>query len=433
MSKNLLICGAGPVALAAALKASSAGFTVEVVGRPPPAVTPGNGFTQKAGREGSRKELKPLTTTALAFSSARFLREEGLEVAGLGSAVHSIRVKDRETVIRFSADEVNSPAVPRGEPFAHIVENNLFWRSLHKLAAARSAIRLRISRAAEITDFHQNDTEAVVTLAGGEKIRSPLVVAADGRNSTIRTLADFAVIRKDYKQEAIQCVIEHDKPHRATAWEYFLPAGPLALLPMEEYRSAVVWSLPAGEGSALASSKTGLRNGLNRKVATMVGECRPVAAPVVRQLGLTQAATPADNRLALVGDADCAIHPIAGQGFNLALRGVESLINCLKQATDLGLEAKEGLGRYCARRRSAAVAMAFATDTLNSLFSYRFLPLVAARGLGMRLVAGCPPLKRAFIHTAMGVRGGIRGELGESPWEHNGERPGGLTREARAV
>ena len=383
-SPQLLLCGGGPVALATALKLVAAGIRVEVVGMPP----------------ARAPERKVITTTALAFSSVRFLREVGLEVAKVGQPIHAIRVLDNGlAALEFKSDEL-----PHRQPFGYVIDNRRLWQRLHALAAAEANLRLSVNAASEISDFRQDAYRAHVKLADGGEKSAAVVIAADGRESILRRLGGFAIVRKHYEQEAVQCVVAHERPHRQTAWEYFLPEGPLALLPMTgENRSAVVWSLPRGRGAALATDRRSLEEALNRKAADLVGECRLLAEPLVRKLSLVHAVHPVERRLALVGDAACAIHPIAGQGFNLALRGAEALVESLGAAKRLGLDLAAGLKDYAAAQRTDATLMAAATDLLNLVFSYESPPIAAARALGVWLVGKTPPLKRALVRTAMGV------------------------------
>lgn len=385
------------MALATAIRLAAENLNVEVVGMPPPPAP-----------KPSSSALSVITTTALALSSMRFLRSIGIEVSAASGAIHHIIVKDER---RLASLDFHRDEVPYGEPFGNIIDNRLLWRKLYQRAAADERIRLSIGGENKIEGFAQTAYQASVKLASsangamnGEEKSAPLVIAADGRGSVLRQLGGFATINKDYRQEAIQCVIAHRNPHGQTAWECFLRGGPLALLPMADpHRSAVVWSLPDCEGGMLAANHELLEESLSHRVTELVGECRLVGAPVVRKLGLVHATTPTSGRLALVGDAACSIHPIAGQGFNLALRGVEILATAIAEAKGLGLEAAAGLKQYAARQQTSATAMAAATDLLNRLFCYQLLPLAAVRGLGVWLVGKVPPLKRAFIRTAMGV------------------------------
>ena len=243
---------------------------------------------------------------------------------------------------------------------------------------------------------------------GGGAVRARLAVAADGRDSALRREAGIAVTTWRYPQVGIVCTVAHERPHRGIAHERFLPAGPFAILPMTGNRSSLVWTersdlAPAmmALGEAEFGSEVALRFG------DFLGRLDVVGPRWSYPLALVHAERYADRRLALVGDAAHAIHPIAGQGLNLGLRDAAALAEALVDDRRLGLDigAAGALERYQRWRRFDSLVLMAATDGLNRLFSNDIEPLRLARDVGLAAVNRAVPLKRFIMRHAMGTLG----------------------------
>jgi len=301
-------------------------------------------------------------------------------------------------------------------PFGYMVENRAIRRALFEQAEALPALqRIAPARVAELT----RDTAGVVAvLEDGRRVAGRLAVGAEGRNSPTREAAGIGVTGWSYDQTAIVCTVAHERNHCGVAVEYFLPSGPFAMLPMTGRRSNIVWTeRPDLAARFLALDDAAFLAELHRRFGDWLGAIELAGPRFSYPLGLQHAARYTDRRLALIGDAAHAIHPIAGQGLNLGLRDVAALAEAVVDARRLGLDIGDAdvLRRYERWRRFDSVLLASVTDGLNRLFSNDIPPLRLARDLGLAAVGRMPPLKRFLMRHAMGVVGElprlVRGEV----------------------
>jgi 2-octaprenyl-6-methoxyphenol hydroxylase len=304
-----------------------------------------------------------------------------------------------------------------GQPFAHMVENG----PLHAALLARARETGVVLRPAGIADsaLSPEGRDVSVELAGGERLRARLLVAADGAHSGIRERAGIPTRGWNYGQSAIVTTVAHERDHGGRAEEHFLPAGPFAILPLKHCRSSIVWTEHAAEAERiLALPESDFHSELERRFGLHLGEIKVVGPCRAYPIGLWIARAFIGPRLALVGDAAHVIHPIAGQGLNMGLKDVAALAETIVDAARLGLDpgAAAVLERYQRWRRFDTMAMGVATDGLNRLFSNRSDVLRLVRDVGLGLVDRLPPLKQLFIREAAGL-------LGEMPKLLKGEIP----------
>ncbi len=257
-----------------------------------------------------------------------------------------------------------------GSAKAWMFENPVLLRAL--VEAVQKCGNIDILTGANVTSI-VTDASGITVLANDtQSIRCSLVVAADGRNSVLRKAAGIEVVGWEYGQSAIATTIEHELPHNGRAEEHFRAAGPLAILPLSGNRSSIVWTERSEEIQRLVKLPTeDLVAEFLKRTGDHLGEIR-FAAPVASwPLGLQVARSFAAERLALIGDAAHVIHPIAGLGFNLALRDVAALAECAIRQVELGMDPgnRAGLEGYETWRRSDTVLVAAACDGLNRLFS----------------------------------------------------------------
>ena len=285
----------------------------------------------------------------------------------------------------------------------HIVENNLVQWTLWQALEAAGVRRLC---PAEVAGFEAREDRLTLALADGEHLAARLVVAADGAASPLRAMAGIATRGRDYAQRAVVAHVATERAHEQTAWQRFLPTGPLALLPLADGRSSVVWSLPEAEAQrVLALDDAAFQQELGVAsdfcLGRIVSTTKRAAFPLKLQLAETYQA----DRFVLLGDAAHAVHPLAGQGVNLGLRDVAELRDVLVAARDAGgdIAAEHLLRRYARRRRSADTLDARGFDALARIYAWQSPPLVAARALGVRLLDRLAPLKRRIAQHAAGL------------------------------
>jgi 2-octaprenyl-6-methoxyphenol hydroxylase len=401
---DAVVIGGGPVGLVFARALASAGMSVAVVDREAPGAGP------EAGSDGR--------VSAVAPGSRRVLEALGLwrAMAAAAQPVRDIRVTDgaAPAFLHLGHGETGP------EPLGHVVENRVIRSVLAGAFAADPAMTMLAP--ARVAEIARERNGARVALADGRVIRAPLVVGADGRASPVRAAAGIGVAEWDYDQGAIVATIAHARRHEGVAEERFLPAGPFAVLPMTDdaegrHRSSVVWTERAALVPALlALDARDFEAELGRRLGDHLGAVAAVGPRWSYPLGLTLADSYVAERLALIGDAAHAIHPIAGQGLNLGIRDAAALAEVVVDARRLGLDhgTTAALADYERWRRFDNVCLAAATDLLDRLFSTGFAPLRAARALGLAAVQRLGFARRLILREAMGIAGDlprlVRGE-----------------------
>lgn len=293
-------------------------------------------------------------------------------------------------------------------PMGYMVEDRFLRRALlEALAAEPLADHLA---GEEVVAQEVAPSGVRITLASGRKLSGSLLVGADGRASGTAARAGIRRTGWGYGQTALVCAIAHQKPHEGTAHQFFMPPGPLAILPLPGNRSSIVWSESAEAAAAIEGlDDAGYLAVLRPRFGDFLGEIRLEGARFSYPLGLSLANAMVAPRLALVGDAAHGIHPIAGQGLNLGFRDVGALAEVLTLARRRGEEigAPDVLARYQRWRRFDTAALAVATDGFNRLFSNDNPLLRGLRDLGMGAVNAMPGLRRAFIREAAGLTGDV--------------------------
>lgn len=249
-----------------------------------------------------------------------------------------------------------------------------------------------------------------VTLDDGVKISGRVLIGSDGRSSGTAARAGIKRTGWDYGQTALVCAIAHEKPHDGIAHQFFMPAGPLAILPLTGNRSSIVWSERTADAKRInALNDEGYLAALHPRFGDFLGDISLAGGRFTYSLNLTIANRFIDDRLALIGDAAHGVHPIAGQGLNAGLRDVAALAETLTMAARRGedIGAQSVLERYQQWRRFDTTTLALATDAFNRLFSNDNALLRVGRDLGMGLVNAVPGLRRGFIREAAGLTGDL--------------------------
>lgn len=344
-------------------------------------------------------------TCAISFGSKKILEQYGLWAAMERKAgpIWDIRITDGNSPFFLHYDH----ELVGNQPMGYIVENHHVLTSLYDIA--KTLPTLTLYAPAGYTHIARSARDVVVTLTNGRNITGNLLVAADGRFSKVRKEVGIDTLEWSYKQSAIVCNITHEFDHKGVALEHFLPAGPFASLPMYGGKmSSLVWTEKTEMAPVfLAMDDAEFILEIEKRLGTHLGKISLASKRFCYPLSLVHAKTYTANRLALVGDAAHAIHPIAGQGFNLGIRDIGVLAKLLIDTKQLGLSigTLDILSQYEKSRRRDNMVMIAVTDVLNRLFSNDNLPLRASRRLGLAVINKLPFVKKFFMQHAMGMYG----------------------------
>lgn len=349
--------------------------------------------------------------SAVSAGSQRLLAALGIwpSLADHAEAVAAVDITDASLDDAFRPILVSyDNTIEGGEPATYILENERLTAAIRAAAVQRSSLSL-IGGAAAV-DYAVDGHGVVVSLAGGRRLRAPLLVAADGRASRLREAAGIGVVGWKYPQVGIVTTVRHEKPHRSRAIQHFLPSGPFAILPLRGNRSCITWTEEESQGRAImALGDAAFLLEAEKRFGYRLGRIELTGPRAVWPLEAHLARSMVADRLALVGDAAHLVHPIAGQGLNLGLRDVAALTEVVADAARLGLDVGSSivLARYERWRRTDAALSAAAFDGLNRLFSSDWTLLRTARSAGLALVDRLPVLKQFFVAEAAGLTGEI--------------------------
>lgn len=314
--------------------------------------------------------------------------------------------------LHFDRHEIHPGA--DGEPLGWMVENR---HSRLALTEAIARTDIAVFAPVRFDGWTRNAASTDLHLEDGRTLRGKLLVACDGRVSPVRRQAGTRSFGWNYGQKGVVATVEHERPHDGVAYEYFLPAGPFAILPLTGNRSSLVWTEKAAAADALkAMDREGFEEALRARFGDFLGDVRETGPRWTYPLTLTVSERFYADGIAYCGDAARGIHPLAGQGFNLGIRDAAALAEITAQQKRLGLDlgSSVGLERYQAWRRTDSLALVAATDMFNRLFSNDIAPLRFARGLGLSIVDKIPPARRFFMRHA-------GGEIGDLPKLLRGE------------
>jgi len=307
--------------------------------------------------------------------------------------------------LRFDAAEIAGRV--EGEPLGYMLENR---RIRAALAQAVAAAGVRVLAPARVASASFDERCARVVLQDGQTLTAPLAVGAEGRGSAIREAAGIGVQGWDYRQAAVVATVGLQRPHGGVAHEYFLPSGPFAILPLTDQRASLVWTESPSRAAALKAAQPQVFHAhLQRRIGDHLGEAIVEGPVFTYPLGLQVAERLAAPRAALLGDAAHAVHPIAGQGLNLGLKGAAALAQTLVDAIRLGedIGGEVVLERYAAWRRFDTAALTAGMDAFVRLFSNDQPLLRLARGAGMAAVGAIGPARRFFMQQAGGAVGDL--------------------------
>jgi 2-octaprenyl-6-methoxyphenol hydroxylase len=401
---DIVIAGAGLTGAAFALAAAQAGLKVVMVDPQP-----------------FDAQLAPTfdgRSTAVAFATFRML-----DALGLGEALrpHACRMDHilvtdgrrpgaasksaSPAFLRFDAEEIGGRT--GGEPLGYMVENR---RIRVALAEAVTRVGIEVRAPASVATVKTDVGKATVVLADGNELVAPLVVGAEGRGSTVRRAVGIETVGWGYGQSGVVATVRLGRDHGNVAHEYFLPAGPFAILPLTDQRASLVWTETTRRAEALReASDEAFHAHLMRRFGEFLDGAAVEGPRFVYPLSLSLAEKLVAPRLALIGDAAHGVHPVAGQGLNMGLKDAAALAEVLGEAARLGedIGSETVLERYARWRRFDNAALAAGFDAFVRLFSNDIAPVRLARDLGMAAVNRIGPLRRAFMHEAGGATGDL--------------------------
>lgn len=320
------------------------------------------------------------------------------------AAYKAMNVWDAEGTgrITFDCRQVQQPNL------GHIVENTALVSSLLEHIEKQPNIELFCP--STITDYQVNDDALSISFESGQTVTTQLLVAADGANSAVREHFQFATKQWDYQQKAIVTTIYTEHSNQQTAWQRFMPTGPLALLPLENIDGAhccsIVWSQDTEEAECLMKlDDAAFCQALSKASEHCLGKILQTEKRHIIPLRQSHAIDYVMPRIALLGDAAHSIHPLAGQGANLgfsdALVLAEEITRAYKRQLDLGDLLV--LKRYQRRRKPENLAAMAAMEGFKRLFGAQNSTLRLIRNYGLSAVNGLGAIKNKLIKQAMGL------------------------------
>jgi 2-octaprenyl-6-methoxyphenol hydroxylase len=349
--------------------------------------------------------------SALTLATQRMLQALGAweNMAPQAQEMRSVIVTDtntnafaetRKQLLSFLDDGKEAPAV--------FLENQIIFQGLLKELDDSPGITLYPNAA--IQAFHFGPGLARVELASGQSLKANLIVGADGRGSRARVAAGLKYDGWDYDQSAITLTIGHELPHEGRAEEHFNPHGVFAILPLSGNRSSLVWTEPHEKAKALvALSDAEFLTELQQRFGTQRGALQLLSHRHAYPLAMRLASSFTAPRLALIGDAAHALHPLAGLGLNMGFKDTAALSECVMEAARLGADigAASVLEGFVRWRRFDTYATAAMMDGMNRLFANSNESLRLLRHAGLRLVDQLNPIKRALQKEAAGLTGDL--------------------------
>lgn len=333
---------------------------------------------------------------ALSYGSKQILEEieAWKHIFPFAGTIKEIRVTDQHSPLFLHFD--NSCTL------GYIVESSDLQRIAYELASNDPNIKIYDKSSYELIDNNQDE---VIIKINDIVLKTHLLIAADGKFSNLRKLSNISSFQRDYQQSAIVCKVQHELPHQNIAQEIFLPSGPFAILPLKDpCQSGIVWTETAEIAKTILDmEETKISYFLKQKFNNYLGDINLISEVISYPLELIMAKKYYHNHIMLIGDAAHAIHPISGQGFNLAIRDIDALKTIYQKYEKLGLKlgCYQSLEEYQKLRMNDNISMAVITDCLNQLFSNNIPPLRLIRKLGLAAVNKIPSLQKFFMEYAM--------------------------------
>ncbi|KAF0191669.1 MAG: UbiH/UbiF/VisC/COQ6 family ubiquinone biosynthesis hydroxylase [Gammaproteobacteria bacterium] len=390
---DVVIIGGGMVGATLGCALGGSRLRVALVDANPPPAWQGDAFD--------------LRVSAITRASQNIFRSLGAWQAMADDRVSPFR--DMHVWDAGGSGEIHFNSADIGEPLlGHIIENRVIVRALTQRIGAFDNIDM--IHPARLTALTVSESHAVLTLDDDRRIETRLVVGADGTRSGVRELAGIRTRGWEYRQKAVVATVTTELPHRETAWQRFLPTGPLAFLPLASGASSIVWSTsPDHADQLVALNDADFLDALTRAFDQRLGVVSGAGPRAAFGLHLQTATQYVRPRIALIGDAAHTIHPLAGQGVNLGLLDAAALAEVLCDAHRAGKElgAMHVLRRYERWRKGDNLLTMVTMDGFKRLFGTSAPPVVWLRNLGLTVTDRAVPVKNFLARHAMGTHGDL--------------------------
>ncbi|MEO1046276.1 MAG: FAD-dependent monooxygenase [Pseudomonadota bacterium] len=396
---DVAISGAGMIGLTLALALAQSGITVHLIDPVDPA--------EHVQHKDDHRATAIIRSSWEMFSVLGIADRLG-ETASPISAI-AVREQQEATPLQFTADI--------GDVMGYMVPNIALIKALLAAIAEQPGVHCHFG--CTCAEREERGSKLALTLDDGTHLSADVLVVAEGKRSPSLTSGGFSATRWSYDHHAIVATLAHDHGHDGVAFQHFLPGGPLALLPLSDapgeeeglprHRSSLVWSMPAAQADGLmAIGPRGFARELMRHVGDITGAVQLAGARGRFPLTFHNVTNPVRGRTVLIGDTAHALHPIAGQGFNLGLRDVACLAEIFAEAVRIGLDCGHAdmLQRYADWRAGDVTLMASVTDSLMRIFALPE-PLGRLRRGGMRAVGAIDPLRNMLAAEARGESGNL--------------------------
>lgn len=353
-------------------------------------------------------------TIALSYGSRCIFESMGLWPAleACAEAINKIHISDRG---HFGVTQLTKEQ-EGVEALGYVLENRAIgeqlYASINDVSNENSSVsKITLFCPASLIKLQQDEKQVSVEVRINDKqqlLHGKLLVAADGNNSQVMQLLAIGSSRINYDQVALVANVTPGKKHNNVAYERFTDTGPLAFLPMQKNRCSVVWTLrPEQADDLYALDEVDFLAQLQQRFGYRLGQIKKVGARHIYPLFLQSASRMVHGRVALIGNAAHSVHPVAGQGFNLALRDVamlsELIVELRRTTDDIGQQAM--LQEYARLREQDIKRVYGFTDTLVKTFSNAITPLAHLRSLSLLLVDIMPDIKHQLARQSMGLNG----------------------------
>ena len=394
---DIVVIGAGINGQVMSLAAAHAGFSIALIDQ--------NSFIENALREFDGRAY------AIAFSSVQMMKNLNLwkKIEDTALPISNIKVS-HGTIERGPASAIlqfNNADIEES-PMAQMLEDRFLRQCLSQEIKKNALIDLIEHR--KINEIRNLNKQKQLTLDNSSKLQASLIVASDGINSPTAKVFGIRKAGWKYKQRGLVCAVDHEYPSDNTAYQYFLPEGPLAILPIKNNTASIVWTESIQNASTMSEmDDKEYLSILQTRFGDFLGKLKLTGKRLSFPLKLSISEKYVSDKFAVIGDAAHGYHPIAGQGLNAGLRDIAALVDVISCAKERGedFSSINILNRYQEWRRFDNQTLGFATDNLNKIFS-SYDPLFSSlKNLGMKMIDKSNRTKSVFMRQAAGLNGDL--------------------------